>query len=116
MAQSIGKRILRGLQEFNEALENDDQLAKKLTGREVVLDLKPTRYTAKRVKETRQLLEVSQLVFAQFLGVKVSTLQKWEQGRQQPEAIAGRFLDEIRLNPDYWRDRLRKSLRIKAAS
>lgn len=115
MSQAIGKRILKGLREFTEALENNDEITEKLTRRTVVLNLKPTRHTAKTVKSTRKLLEASQSVFAQFLGVKVSTLQKWEQGRQQPEAIAGRFLDEIRRNPEYWRGRLRESLSVKVA-
>jgi DNA-binding transcriptional regulator YiaG len=45
-------------------------------------------------------------VFAQFLGVNVSTIRSWEQGKRLPQSIANRFLSEIEAAPAYWRQRI----------
>lgn len=115
MKKSVGKRIIEGLKEFAEALENDEPIAEKFTCRKVTLDLLPVNYDPKAVKSTRKLLAASQGVFAQFLGVSVKTVCAWEQGRIAPSDMACRFLDEIGRNPEYWRKRLRESIRVKDA-
>ena len=71
MRDSVGKKIIEGLREFTEALENDERITEKFTCRKVTLDLLPVPYSPKTVKTTRKLLMVSQGVFAQFLGVSV---------------------------------------------
>jgi len=55
-------------------------------------------------------------IIAKFIGVKVSAVQKWEQDRQEPNAMACRFMDEIQRNPEYWRGRLKESVRLKETS
>jgi putative transcriptional regulator len=114
MKDSVGKKIIEGLREFTEALEGDERIAEKFTCRKVTLDLLPVPYSPKAVKATRKLLGVSQGVFAQFLGVSVKTVCAWEQGKT-PGDMACRFMDEIQRNPDYWRKRLRESIRVKEA-
>src|SRR4051794_17473009 len=57
----------------------------------------------------------SQAVFARFLGVSRNTVRSWEQGVNAPSTMACRFLDEIRLNPAYWQQRLRDSAKVKSA-
>jgi len=104
--KSVGERIVAGLREFCEAIEND----KPLTVRTVELDLQPSEYDSEAVRETRQLLKMSQPLFAQFLGVDVKTVQAWEQGLREPQPIARRFMDEIRRDPDHWLERLNDSV------
>lgn len=44
------------------------------------------------VRAIRERLHKSQREFAQMIGVSVSTLQNWEQGRRQPEGPARALL------------------------
>jgi putative transcriptional regulator len=104
---SFGASIIQGLTEFKEALQSNKVIAERFTFHRVVLDLNPTPHDAKKVKATRMLLGASQAVFAQFLGVSARTIQAWEQGANTPNDMACRFMDEIRRDPKYWRDRLR---------
>lgn len=107
MKESIEDRILGRLKGFTEALENKEVISEKFTCRKVVLTLEPTPYKPDLVKRTRNVLGASQAIFAQFLGVSTSTVQAWEQGENTPNVMACRFMDEIRVAPDYWRERLR---------
>jgi len=55
-------------------------------------DLKPSRkfiVEVLDVKETRQKTGLSQTMFAQLIGVKLKTLQNWEQHRRHPSGAAG---------------------------
>jgi HTH-type transcriptional regulator/antitoxin HigA len=63
----------------------------------------------------RKVLNASQALFAQFLGVSVKAVRKWESG-QAPSEMACRFMDEIRRNPKYWHKRLRESMRAVRAT
>lgn len=112
--RSVGERLLSGMAEVTEALQKNN--FEKLTVRSIKLDLVPTPYDKALVVETRSLLSVSQAVFAQFLGVSVSTIASWEQGDNKPSDMACRFMDEIRHNPSYWRDRLMDSVIGKATA
>ena len=114
MKGSVGTKIIEGLREFTEALENDEQIAEKFTCRKVTLDLLPVPYNPKTVKAARKLLVASQGIFAQFLGVSVKTVRAWEQGRIAPSDMACRFMDEIQRDPAYWRKRLLEAVRVKA--
>lgn len=108
---SVGSRIVSGLKGAVEQLEKGEPLSY----RTVVMQVAPTAYTPKKVVATRNLLAVSQGMFAQFLGVAASTVRAWERGAKAPSDLACRFMDEIRKNPDYWRGRLRETLRVKPA-
>jgi putative transcriptional regulator len=44
------------------------------------------------VRQIREKLNNSQTEFARMIGVSVSTLQNWEQGRRQPEGPARALL------------------------
>ncbi len=67
-------------------------------------------YRPDDVRLVRRLLGLSQPLFAEFLGVDASTVRSWEQAIRPPSTIARRFMDEVALNPDYRRGRLRKSI------
>jgi putative transcriptional regulator len=106
MKPNLEDRIVQGLESFADALEKGEDVTKRFTRRKVVLNLEPRPYDPELVKETRRLMGMSQAMFAQFLGVSVQAVQKWEQGRGKPEPIACRFMDEIRTDPDHWRRRV----------
>jgi putative transcriptional regulator len=105
--------MVERLRSFVEALESGEDISKKFTVRRVEFKFGPHLFTPDIVKDTRRLLRASQAVFARFLGVSVQTVRAWEQGTNPPSDMACRFLDEIRLNPPYWQQRLKDSLRVK---
>jgi len=51
------------------------------------------------IKEIRNQLHKSQSEFAMMIGVSVSTLQNWEQGRRKPEGPARALLKIAATNP-----------------
>ena len=99
---TIERDLVEGLEELVHDLKSGAPIEKKYTCRRVVLDIGPKTRKAKDVKSTRNLLNASQAIFAQFLGVSVKAVRKWESG-QTPSEMASRFMDEIRRNPEYWR-------------
>ena len=113
--RSVENEILEALADFTQALEKGEVLA-RFTCRHVQLQLEPATYTPKLVKETRNILRVSQLLFARFLGVSPKTVRAWEQGVNTPHPMACRFMDEIRHAPDHWIGRLRELTIMKNGS
>jgi putative transcriptional regulator len=105
---SLGKELATRLSKFVTELEKTDDLKTRFTVRTVKLKLVPKNYTAQMVRGVRQQLRASQAVFAQFLGVSVSTVQDWEQGNKPPRGSACRLMDEIRTDPSYWNKRLQQ--------
>ncbi len=115
MKTSVADKIVEGLKEFTEALENKDVISEKFNCRKIVLDLNHTSYDPNLVKETRCFLGASQAIFARFLGVSINTVQSWEQGANRPSDMACRFMDEIRHDPEHWRERLTEMATVKVA-
>ena len=113
---TIADEIVQSLSEFADALEAGDELGEQFTCHRVVLDLKPEPYTRAMVKKARTVLNVSQSLFARFLGVSVKTIRAWEQGLNLPNPMACRFMDEIQRNPEHYRARLIESVRPKGRS
>ncbi|MCE9529273.1 MAG: helix-turn-helix domain-containing protein [Planctomycetales bacterium] len=105
---SLGKELTTRLSKFVTELERTDDLKTRFTVRTIKLNLVPNNYTAELVRGVRQQLRASQAVFAQFLGVSVSTVQDWEQGNKPPRGSACRLMDEIRTDPGYWNKRLQE--------
>ena len=65
--------------------------------------MKPSRvihFKPADIKAVRERLGVSQSEFALLIGVSVSTLQNWEQGRRQPEGPARALLKVAAENPE----------------
>jgi putative transcriptional regulator len=52
------------------------------------------------IKQIRQRLRKTQSEFAMMIGVSVSTLQNWEQGRRHPEGPARALLKIAAENPE----------------
>lgn len=109
----LGKVIGERLKEFADALESGEDVSAKFTCRQVVLNLVAEPYDPKLVRQTRAILNVSQGIFAQFLGVSIDTVQAWESGVNAPMDMACRFMDEIRHDPQHWRKRLLDSISQK---
>lgn len=109
--KSVGDRLVAGLTEFAKDLtSNKDGIREKYTHHRVRLHLQPTVCRAEDVRETRDLLGLSQSIFAEFLGVSVKTVQAWEQGVNPPHPASCRVLEEIRHDPEYWRNRIEELL------
>jgi putative transcriptional regulator len=106
---SVGAEILEVLEEVRDALNSGEPLERRFTVRSYRLDFAPNDYGPAEVRSVRRLLGLSQPLFADFLSVDASTVRSWEQGTRLPSMIARRFMDEITLNPEYWRGRLRAS-------
>ncbi len=85
-------------QDFDELTESIQQAGRIRRG-----EAKPSRvveFTPVDVKAIRQRLGKSQSEFACMIGVSVSTLQNWEQGRRRPEGPAQALLRVAAANPD----------------
>ena len=104
---SVENEILEALAEFTDTLEKGE-VTRRLTCRQVKLNLEPSRYSPQLVMKTRKVLGVSQPLFARFLGVSPKTVRSWEQGVNPPSPMACRFMDEIRRTPAHWAARLRE--------
>ena len=58
------------------------------------------RINAASVKQMRGWTKLSQPAFAQLLGVELSTLRNWEQGRREPTGPAQALLRAIHNDPE----------------
>jgi putative transcriptional regulator len=114
MNRTVADRIKERLEKFTDALESGESIQDKFTCRKVEFRLEPQPYDPGKVKQTRNLLRASQRIFAIFLGTSVKTIQAWEQGTSAPNKMACRFMDQIRRDPDYWRETLRDQFVEKA--
>ena len=59
-----------------------------------------TRMDPEDIRMIRRKLDKSQSEFALMIGVSVSTLQNWEQGRRRPEGPARALLKIASENPE----------------
>ena len=111
-----GAEIVDALTESHDTLKEGgaEAVAKRYTVRTVKLDLDPRCYTGEDVRKVRELLGLSQALFARFLGVSVNAVRSWENGGKKPSNMACRFLDEISLRPDVFQARVKEALVSKA--
>ena len=110
----LGAILIPAFEAITRDLQSSEKISDKFTVRRVQLTVGPALFTPEIVKDTRRLLRASQAIFANFLGVSVQTVRAWEQGANPPSDMACRFLDEIRLNPPYWQNRLKESMLVKS--
>jgi putative transcriptional regulator len=100
------EEMVAGLHELCDAIEAGIPLGQVATVRTYRIDLTPPELSPSEVRSIREVLGLSQALFADFLGVGLATIRSWEQGQRVPSALARRFLDEIRTDPKYWREKL----------
>lgn len=60
-----------------------------------------TRYNAEEIKSIRRSTGLTQVVFAQYMGVSVKTVEAWEAGRNRPEGAACRLLALTQSDPQF---------------
>jgi putative transcriptional regulator len=101
--RNLASEIIDDLEKLATALESNTPLQRFFTVRTVRAIPKPSAYTGKTVRSARQLIGVSQPIFAQMLGVSPALVRSWEIGQRKPSPLARRMLDLIRENPARWR-------------
>lgn len=84
---------------FDELLESVQQMddivkGERAPSREFQVD-------ATQVKEIREATGLTQVQFAQRIGIEVATLRNWEQGRREPTGPAKALLTAIKNDPKH---------------
>lgn len=107
--EQVAKRTVDRLRKFSEQLDTGRPVSEAYSCRRIILDVEVLPYTPLQVRQIRKVLNCSQSLFAKFLNVKLSTVQKWERTKdsQPPNGAACRLLDEIRRDPEYWINRFK---------
>lgn len=82
--RNIGAEIIAGLEEL----------------RDKPATLKRYTFTATDVKTVREQFGMTQNQFASFLKISVRTLQKWEQGKRNPDGAAHTLLRVMEREPE----------------
>ena len=92
MDKSILEVVHDSAKELHEA-----GLMKDVTLREFdALCLPPVKeYTAAQIKRIRTKSKASQGVFAEYLNISKSTVQKWEQGQKKPNGPSLKLLNLV---------------------
>lgn len=83
---------------FDELLESVQQMDEITKGERA-----PSRefhVNALMVKKIRQATGLTQKAFAGHIGIEVSTLRNWEQGRREPTGPAKALLTALKNDPD----------------
>ena len=60
-----------------------------------------SHFDAETIKQIRVSTGMTQVVFAEFMGVSVKTVEAWESGRNQPIGSACRLLDLTMADPQF---------------
>lgn len=84
---------------FNELMESVEQMDEITKG-----ERQPSRekfVAATRLKKIRQAVKLSQPKFASLIGVEVTTLRNWEQGRREPTGPARVLIRAIENDPEH---------------
>lgn len=92
--------ILTGL---NESLEYSKGNLPHITKRTVSITPIP-EYEATTIKKIRKSLNLTQMIFAEALGVSIKTVEAWESGRNRPQGPASRFLQMLEMDNDLLKD------------
>jgi len=82
--RDIGAEIIAGLKEFRDSSAS----------------LKRYEFAPADVRSIRERFGMTQRQFAEFLMISVRTLQKWEQGRRNPDGAAHTLLRVMEREPD----------------
>ncbi|MEA5028206.1 MAG: helix-turn-helix domain-containing protein [Sphaerochaeta associata] len=92
---SVYKSIMQGLDEAVKYQEGT------IHARKTRISVKPVEsFTSEDIKQIRNRLGLSQVIFASSLGVSKKTVEAWERGKNTPEGPSRRLLQLIRDNPD----------------
>ena len=93
---SVFEEIKAGL---NEAIEYEKGNLKANTK---TLSITPLEeFSAAEIKEIRKKTGLTQVLFANYLGVSLKTVEAWEAGRNKPNGSACRMLSITKSNPKF---------------
>lgn len=101
--RDVAHEIITDLKGIHATLKAGTPLGEKYTVRTVRVVPDPANYAAADVRHTRELVGVSQPIFARMLGVSAALVRSWECGQRKPAPIARRLLDLVRADPSNWR-------------
>lgn len=84
---------------LNEAIEYEKGNIKANTK---VLSITPLEeFSAEEIKKIRKSTGLTQVLFANYLGVSLKTVEAWESGRNKPNGSACRMLSITKSNPKF---------------
>ena len=93
---SVFDKIANGLQEAI-AYERGELHAKTTQ-----ITIQPIEhFKAEEIREIRIKTGMTQVLFAEFMGVSKKTVEAWESGRNQPVGSACRLLDLAKRDPSF---------------
>ena len=91
---NIFNSITQGLEEAIKIESNE------LVARETKLTITPVdEFTNLEIKSVRENLKVTQVIFAQILGVSKKTVEAWEAGINLPNGPAKRIISMLKEDP-----------------
>ena len=74
----------------------------KIRARKMKLAIKPVgTFNNDDIKFIRQKTGMSQVMFAESMGVSPKTVEAWENGRNKPEGASRRLLEVVRDDPGF---------------
>lgn len=91
---SVYESIIKGL---NEAIEYENGRG---SARVTKCTVNPApEFTSKEIKDLRLNFGMTQVTFAEVMGVSVKTVEAWEAGTNKPIGSARRFLSVLKADP-----------------
>ncbi|MCX6962966.1 MAG: type II toxin-antitoxin system MqsA family antitoxin [Verrucomicrobia bacterium] len=90
-----GGDLVASATQFSEALQD----SRKATLRRASIP-RPESLDASQIADLRKSLNLSQAVFAGFLGVRPASVMSWEYGRRRPSGSALRLLQIATRHPE----------------
>ncbi len=89
-----GPALVAAAESLSDALDNSDKITLRHFHVSPKTEIKP-----KEIAAIRRKLNVSQAVFAAYLGVRPASVMSWEYGTRRPSGAALKLLSIIRQNP-----------------
>lgn len=109
---TFGQRLLRSAREAARIERGELEPARvtRYTVAEAEV-VPPPHYRARKIREIRDQMELSQPVFAAALNVSADTIRAWEQGKREPDGPTLRLLEVAEQHPEVFLNKLRKRAR-----
>jgi DNA-binding transcriptional regulator YiaG len=105
--------INRAMREIESMIRDGAMPHERFTVRTIEIPDEPGAYGPAEIRHVREVLNISQPIFAGLLGASTFLVQGWEQGKRKPNRMARRLLDEVRNDPARWRAKLRLEMSSK---
>jgi putative transcriptional regulator len=104
----VADEIMAGMREIERMLDEGKTPEQMFTVRTIEVP-EPNLYRARQIRQLRELLGVSQAVFAKLLGVSPILVKSWERDTREPSPMARRLLDTIKADPSRWLATVRRT-------